>query len=143
MQNTTYSFTDTIVTFSHQGWGQITANGAGLGNIAVAMTTDRTSHDVAADGSVMVSKIAGRNGTIAINVQQTSVVGKQLTKLFNYLVAASAEVWAQLVVTINNSRTGDLITATGVSPQKQADKQFQAQGQQITWNFMAADIQQD
>jgi len=142
-KTTTYSFTDTTVTFSHPAWGNLVANGSGLGNIAITMTTDRTAHDVSADGSVMVSKIAGRNGTIAVNVQQTSLVAKRLTALFNYLVAAPAEQWAQLSITINNSLAPDAITATGVAPQKQADKQFQAAGQQVTWNLMAADIQQD
>ena len=142
-ESTTYSFTDTIVTFTHPSWGQLSANGVGLGNLVITMSTDRTAHDVAADGSVMVSKIAGRNGAIAVNVQQTSNVAKRLTNLFNYLVKAPAAQWTQLVVTINNVLAGDIITATGVAPQKQADKQFQAAGQQLTWNLLAADIQQD
>ncbi len=142
-RTTTYSFTDTIVTITHPAWGQISLNGAGLGNVVVTMTTDRTAHDISADGSVMVSKIAGRNGNIAINVQQTSSAAKQITKLFNYLVNAPAALWAQTVVTINNAVSQDAITATGVAPQKQSDKPFQAAGQQLTWNLMAADVQED
>ena len=38
---------------------------------------------------------------------------------------------------------GEKITLTGVSPQKLPDKPYQAQAQLVTWNLMAADIQQE
>ena len=141
--HSTYSFTDTMVTVKHPKFGQISLKGEGLGNITVTMTTDRTAHDVAADGHIMVSKIAGNNGTLAMNVQQTSDAGKRLIRLFNYLMTAPSSEWARTVVTIKNDVNGDNITATGVAPQKQADKQFQAAGQQITWNMLAANITQE
>lgn len=140
---TTYSFADVIMTISHPAIGQYVATGAGLGSITTTMTTDRTAHDISADGSVMVSKIKGRNGTHAISVQQTSDLNKWLLKLYNYLETAPTNQWAGITIVIRSPQMQDLITSTGVSFQKLPDRPYQTQGQQVTWNLMAADIQQD
>ena len=141
--NTTYSFSDVSVIIAHPSVGQYVANGVGIGTINVSMTTDRTAHDVAADGSVMVTKIRGRNGAVTIAVQQTSELNKWLLKWYNYLEAAATSKWAETTITIKSPVMKDLISATGVSPQKLADKPYQAQGQNVNWTLMAADIQQD
>jgi hypothetical protein len=138
-----YSFADVITTLSHPAIGQYVANGEGLGSISTTMATERTTHDLAADGNVMISKIKGRNGSHAIAVQQTSNLNKWLLKLYNYLETAPASEWAGITIVIRNPSLQDLITSTGVSFQKLPDKPYQAQGQQITWQLMAADIQQD
>jgi superfamily I DNA and RNA helicase len=139
----TYSFSDVSMTISHPAIGQYTANGTGLGNINTTMATERTAHETSADGSVMVSKIKGRSGSHSIAVQQTSDLNKWLLKLYNYLETASTSQWAGISIVLRSPSMQDLITSTGVSFQKLPDKPYQAQGQQITWNFMAADIQQD
>ncbi len=38
---------------------------------------------------------------------------------------------------------GDSYSIAGISPQKQASRSYKAQGQQVSWTLMAADIQQD
>jgi hypothetical protein len=141
--NTTYSFADVNFTISHPAVGQRVVNGEGIGNINIAMTTERTVHDVAADGSIMVSKLKGRNGTVTLAIQQTSDLNKWLLRWYNYLEAAPADQWAATVITIRSPMMRDLIIATGVSPQKLPDRPYQAQGQHVTWTLMAADIQQD
>lgn len=142
--NTTYSFSDVSVVISHPSVGQKIANGVGIGTINVSMTTDRSAHDIAADGSVMVSKIRARNGIVTLTVQQTSELNKWLLKnWYSYLESASTSKWADTTVTIKSPVMRDLITATGVSPQKLPDRPYQAQGQLVTWTLMAADIQQD
>lgn len=138
-----YSFSDVSMTISHPAVGQFLANGAGVGSITVSMSTDRTTHDVAADGRVMVSKVKGRNGSIAIAVQQDSELNRWLTKLFNYLDFAPASVWADIRIILRSPSMQELVTATSVSFQKLADKPYQSQGQQLSWNLMAGDIQQD
>ena len=140
---TTYSFADVTVTFAHPAIGQYVANGQGIGSITTTMTTERTSHEVAADGSVMISKIKGRNGSHAIAVQQTSDLNKWLLKLYNYLETAPTDQWAGIAIVVRSPQMHDLITSTGVSFQKLPDRPYQAQGQQITWQLMSADIQQD
>ncbi len=136
----TYSFQDVTCSFEHKGVGAKSSTGAGLGSISVAMAGDKTAHDVAADGSVMVSKLAGKNGTISITVQQTSELHKYLLSWYNYLDVASTAEFAGMTLTINSTNLKDKTTCTGVSPQKLADRGYQAQGQQVTWNLMAAEI---
>ncbi|NHN33543.1 phage protein [Paenibacillus agricola] len=144
MGYSTYSFGDVTTTFSHPSVGSYATGGAdGLGSISTTMATDRTTHDTSADGQVMVSKIKGRSGTIAIAVQQTSSLNDWLLTLYKYLETAPASEYALTSVIQRAPSMGDLITATGVSFQKLPDKPYGAQGQQVTWNLMAADIQQD
>ena len=140
---TTYSFSDISFSISHPSVGKFSASGEGLGSITVAMANDRSAHDTAADGTVMVSKIRSKNGTITIAAQQTSSLHKWLTKWSNYLDAADTSVWAETTIIVRAPKMGDLITAKGVSPQKMPDKSYQAQGQNVSWAMMSADIQHD
>lgn len=142
MATTTYSFADVAFVVSHPSVGRYTAKGSGLGSIAVTMSTDRSAHDVAADGSIMISKIEGNNGTIALSIQQTSALNQWLTRAFNYVRTAAASEWAQFAVTIRSVSMMELINATGVSFQQIAEKPFQQQGQQLTWTLMSASISQ-
>lgn len=139
----TYSFGDVSATFFHPGMGQHVVTGEGVGSISISMANDNTTHDVAADGSVMVTKIKSRNGTIAIQIQQTSPLNNFLMKWANYIEAAPSAEWARATIVISSRSTGEMITAVGVSPQKRTDKSYQQQGQQVTWNLMATDVQQD
>ena len=138
----TYSFEDVTCSFEHSGVGAASSTGAGIGSISIAMANDKTAHDVAADGTVMISKIAGKNGTVAITVQQTSQLHKYFMKWYNYVDTAAASEWAGMTITIKSNNLGDSTVCTGVSPQKLADRPYQAQGQQVTWNFMCAEITQ-
>lgn len=143
MNITTYSFADVTMTISHPKVGQNIATGEGIGSINIAMATDRTTHDVAADGSVMISKIPGRNGTVTLTIQQTSPLHKWLTKWFNYLESAKTSEWADTSILVRCPVMGETKTITGVSPQKIPDSPYQSQGQTVTWNLMAADIQNE
>ncbi len=139
-RTTTYSFADTSLVFYHPAVGRYSAQGEGIGAATTTPSTERTAHDVAADGSIMVSKIEGNNGTLALQIQQTSGLNQWLLNLFNYLVQAPASAWAQATVTISNSTMGDINVMSGVSFQNKATRPYQAQGQQITWNMMVADM---
>ena len=141
--NSIYSFDDVSVTFSHAAVGQYVASGQGIGSLGVSMATDRSVQDVAADGSVMTSKIRGRNGTVTISAQQTSDLHKWLLKLYNYLETAPTNQWAGITIVVRSPSMQDKVTATGVSFQKIPDRQWQAQGQQLMWTLLAADVQQD
>ena len=68
----TYSFEDTSLTISHPGFGTYTAYGTGLGNISVSYANDVTQHTVAADLAVVVSKWAAKNGTVNLEILQSS-----------------------------------------------------------------------
>lgn len=137
----TYSFLDITGSISHPALGAYTFTGEGIGDMTVSMSTDRTSHDVAADGAVMVSKLAGSNGSITISAQQTSALHNWLVKWYNYLYQAPTNEWAQTNVLVRAPQMGKAHVAVGVSPQKIGDQPYQAQGQRVTWNLMCADLQ--
>lgn len=142
MNPTTYSFIDSVIVVSHPSLNSpIIIVGEGAGSVTVAMAETRTVHDAAADGSIMVSKVAGNHGTVNIDVQQTSKVHKKLLNLFNSLVVGTTDKWAQATISVRNitDKTGHV--CTGVSPQKVPDKAYAKNGAHITWVFMAADIE--
>lgn len=137
----TYSFTDVDFVISHPSYGQFAANGEGIGEFSVSKTTDRSAHNVAADGSVMTSKIAGNNGTVAISAQQTSELHQWLQGLFNYLWQADTDEWARISVTIRAPKMKKRHLCSNGSFQKEPDTPYQSQGQTVSWNLMFGDIQ--
>lgn len=140
---TTYSFEDVICTLNHPSVGSKSTKGAGLGSITTSMANDRTAHDVAADGSVMITKKISRNGTISIDMQQTSQLHKWLLKTYNYVDNAATSEWARMTITINSNELDESVTCTNVAFQKIPDKPYQAEGQHVTWILMAAKIVQE
>jgi hypothetical protein len=108
------------------------------------MTTSRTVHDVAADGTVMPSYVAGANGEVDIEVQETSILHKALLTLYNALVL-QADLddilgWAATSISFALLIDGSVHTLTGVSFDKIPDKPYQAAGQKMTWKLLAANI---
>lgn len=140
MNKTTYSFLDLVGSIHSGVAGDYIFTGEGAGSISVSKATERSSHDVAADGSIMVSKIAGNNGSITIEVQQTAPLHTWLLKWFQALWGAPTSEWANTTILLKNSSTGGSHVCTGVSPNKEADVPYQAQGQRVTWTLMCADI---
>ncbi len=140
MEVTTYSFTDLAGSISHPTFGAYLFDGTGIGSVTISKATDRTAHDIAADGSVMVSKIAGNNGTVTIECQQTSAIHKWLLAWFNVLWQLPTSEWASTSLTLRNSATGTRHIISGVSPQKEPDTPYQSQGQRVTWTLMCAEI---
>lgn len=143
MSYKTYSFADVSVVAFHPSFGQFIATGEGLGSITTEMSAERTIHDMAADGAVMITKVKARNGTISIAIQQTSSFHQWLQKLYNYLEAASTDQWAGITLIIRTLGMNELETCTGVSFGKQPSNPKQAEGQKLTWPLLAADIQRD
>lgn len=137
----TYSFEDTTLTISHPSVGTYSAYGTGIGQLTVTMSNDITAHDVAADLAVVVSKMPKNNGTVALEVLQSSDFNAWLKKYYNYVMTSETSEFARATMVIANHSTGDSYTCTGVSPQKMADNNFQSQAQNRTWNMMCAHIE--
>lgn len=137
----TYSFEDTSVTIEHPDLGSYSAYGTGIGTLSVSMANDITMHDVAADLAVVVSKSAKKNGTITFEVLQSSDFNAWLKKWYNYVVSASSSKFAQATITVRNTSTDDMYTATGCSPQKLPDNNYQSQSQNRSWAIMCANIE--
>lgn len=143
---TTYSFKDSSGAFSHPLAGAFLFQGQkGMNQMVVINTVERTEHNVAADGAVMVSYRAGDNGQINIECQQTSDFHAFMVAWFNLCKTAAdngdVSQWARASITIVNPVSRSMHVATGVSPAKVPDKPYAAQGQTVTWTLMAADIQ--
>ena len=135
-----YSFADVSLVLSHPSVGKCTLTGQGLGSVAIARANDNTTHDVAADGSVMVSKVLSKNGSMAISIQQTSEAQNWLKKWYNYLIVAPSSEWAKTNAVLTNPSGNEKFNLSGVSPQRRPDASFQQTGQQVTWTLMAAEI---
>lgn len=140
MNISTYSFADVSLVLSHPAIGKYTLTGQGLGSVTVSRAVDNTAHDVAADGSVMVSKIVTKNGSFSLAIQQTSEANNWLTKAYNYLMNAPTSEWAKLSGVLSNPALNETTNMSGVSFVKKPDKSYQQTGQQIQWAFLAAEI---
>lgn len=140
-ETTTYSFEDLTGFIAHPLVAGYRFNGQGVGEVTVSMATEKSAHDVAADGSVMVSKILGDNGQVSLSCQQTSSLHKWLLAYYNAIKLAPTNQWAAATILLRNASDGTSHMCNGVSPQKIPDKPYQAQGQRVTWVFMCADIQ--
>ena len=128
-----YSFEDTSVIFNHPNFETYSAYGTGIGSITVSMANDITTHDVAADLAVVVSKSVKKNGTVTFDVLQGSDFNK-------YLENADPSEFALATITIVNKSTGESYFCTGCSHQKRPDNQYQAQAQNRSWAWMCANI---
>mgnify|MGYP003289769635 CR=1 FL=1 len=78
---------------------------------------------------------------VGVEVGIPNVLQKWLQNWFNQLVALPTSEWAQTSVLLKNTSTGGSHLLTGVSPQKEGDVPYQAQGSRVTWVLMAADVQ--
>ncbi len=136
----TYSFEDTSLTISHPGFGTYTAYGTGIGDITISYANDVTYHNVAADLAVVVSKWVARNGSVQMNILQSSDFNEWLKKFAAFLEEASTDQFALATMDIKNKSTGDTYHCTGVSHQKRADNSFQSQAQNRSWTMMCANI---
>jgi hypothetical protein len=138
----TYSFKDVIGVILHPTLAPAgyQFNGQGAGEIGVSMLNERTVHEPAADGVVMISKIEVHNGTVSVHCNQNSELNNFLQGLYNGLDVADASEWALTTIYIRSIATGMTHTCTGVSPQKDPDKVYRKQGDMVTWVFMAASI---
>src|SRR6185312_1410122 len=144
--STTYSFKDTSGSFQHPLTNVFPFAGQiGMGQFTISMSTEKTAHDVATDGSVMISAISGDNGSLTIEVQQTSDLHTFLLAWYNTIKTlmdqGDVTNWTTATVTLRSIVDGSTHICRGVSPSKIPDKVYAAQGQRIAWTLMCADIQ--
>lgn len=138
----TYSFEDTSFTISHPSVGSFDAYGTGIGDISIAYSNDVTTHEVAADLAVIVSKSAKKNATITINALQTSELNSWLTRWANYIESASTSEFALASAVLKNSSTGEQWNCTGISHQKKSGGSFKSTAETKQWVLMVANAEQ-
>lgn len=135
-----YSFEDTTVTISHPQFGTYSAFGTGIGSLSIQYSENESEMEVAADLSVVISKMVRKLGTVTFNVLQTSDFNSWLKKLVAYLETANVDQWALATINISNRSTGDNYFCDGVCPSKQPENNFQSQAQQRSWVMNCANI---
>jgi hypothetical protein len=141
-----YSFKDLSGALSDPDVGDfILAGQIGEGQVTIAMSIEKTVHDVSSDGTVMPSFISGDNGQVSIEVQQTSDLHTFLLGWYNTKKTAAdngdVSTYAATTLTLRSTTDSSTHVAQGVSPSKLPDKVYTAQGQRLTWVLMCADIQ--
>jgi hypothetical protein len=143
----TYSFKDGQGTVNLPNIGTALLIGGvalGIGRIGFNMADNLSENDISADGAAMTSAIAAPNGTVVIEVQQTSTIHKALLAWSNSLVAAfqlgNVALWTAASVFWFNAIDGTSHTALGVSPQKNADKSYEKRGQNVVWTLLAQQL---
>lgn len=138
-----YDFSQCKLVLRHASLGTLTVTGSGVGTCTLNMTADRTTQDVAADGTVMTSKIKDRRATLGMQLQQTAEPNLTLLKWYNYLETAHASEWDKITGTLTAPNTGERYTLNRCAFQKLPDRSYGAQGATQTWNLLVADAQQD
>lgn len=139
-----FSFQEVSVTLSHPSLGVLPSNSSGgIGTIKVGMATDRTDKQVGSDGVVVLSKIRDRSGSFSISIFNTCDMHKGLKKWFNYLEQADASEWGLISTTLTSKSTNEAYKLTGVAFTKLPDGEYATTANQITWDFIVADVQQD
>lgn len=138
MPYTTYSFNDVKMVISNPNFNAFTLNGQGVGEININWSNENSSHNLAADGSVMINKIAADNGTLTISAQQTSMLHQWLKDLFNFLKNSPSNVWASSRIDLSSIAGYDNGQFSGVTFAKRSDVPYQQQGQLVTWTFLFA-----
>ena len=146
MASPVYSFKNLALAFTDPDVGQFSTSGQiGFGSATVSMATERTAMLVAADGTVLISAMAGNNGHVMITCLQTSIIHTFLLSWYNAKIAklnsGDISTWAAAKMSLRNTTTNTYHNCQGVAPSKIPDYPYEAQGKEVTWNIPCADIQ--
>lgn len=137
----TYSFLDVQASIVGPGGSFSLGSGAGVAEegITVAMTEEKNTMMVGADGTPMHSLHAGKSGQVTVRLLKTSPVNNQLAQMYA-LQTASASLHGANVVTIKNGVTGDQITCRAVAFKKFPDQNNAKDAGINEWTFDAGVI---
>jgi hypothetical protein len=142
---TTYAFKSVVGAFADPDVGSFPFAGQeGVKHITIGNATDRTVHDTAADGTIMVSYVSGASGYAEIECQQNSTLNQFLVNWANAKFTESenggAANFAAAALKLVDLLSGANHTLTGVSPLKIPDKAYGPSGASVTWRLMAAQV---
>ena len=141
----TYAFKSVVGAFTDPDVGTFPFYGQeGVKSLTIGNATERTVHDTAADGTIMVSYVSGESGFIDIETQQNSTLHQFLLNWANIKFVLSenqnAEFFAAAAVKVLDLISGSTHILTGVSPAKIPDKPYGPAGGMVTWKLMAANV---
>lgn len=143
----TYSGKDVNVTIQHPYIDPIQIGGVqelGMAQLQVRMTVDQSDLQVGMDGAVVPSVRLGDQGTIEIQVWQTSTLQGLFINWYNLLRAArdqgNVSEWYGGFLVAQSITDGATHTARGVTIQKVPDKTYAEQAGRVSWILVACDI---
>lgn len=117
--------------------------GYGSGNseeaISIAMTEDKSTMTVGADGSVMHSLHAGNSGTVTLRYLKTAPTNNQLAVMYDFQRVSSA-LWGQNTIVISDPARGDTITCTQCAFQRWPNVTYAKDGGVQEWAFHAGRV---
>ncbi len=131
-----YSFQTFVMTF--EGPSGNFSVGSGSGNaeegVTFAMTEDKNTMTIGADGSGMHSLHAGRSGTVTIRLLKTSPTNALLSAAYNFQTSNPA-VHGQNILSGRDVYRGDAIVCQQCAFKKQPDITFAKDGGTNEWVF--------
>ena len=137
----TYSFMDVQATIVGPGGSFSLGYGAcnAEEGISVAMTENKNTMTVGADGCVMHSLHAGNAGTVTVRFLKTSGTNQMLSMMLD-LQRVSSALWGQNVIVISDAARGDQITCTNVAFQRWPNVTYAKEGGVQEWVFDAGQV---
>lgn len=141
----TYAYKSIVGSFTDPDVGVYLFQGQiGIKHLMISNTMDRGVIDIAADGAAMVSYIAGANGGMQIETQQTSSLHQFLTNWanvkFTNMDNGNGKNFAAAAAKVQDLLTGESKTLTGVFPVKIPDVPYGDRGASVTWQLLAANV---
>lgn len=133
-----YSLADTKVIINNPNVGMCVISEQGGGRIVISYTGDLSSHTTTATGYVVVNKLRSKAATITMELPQNSPADAYLRKLIKYLTNAATDQFALTEMTLNDTAAKRTITATGLTPQKWPDENYDQTSSTRNYVFLAA-----
>lgn len=137
-----WSYKDCYTTISSEYMPNIEAiEGTGSDTITFDKGQGRATMQKAADGHIVFSNIAGEEGTVTIESQQTSPLHKHLQKMYNISrQEGNRKKMATIMIDSINNITGERVTCSyGIFVGEPADARGR-EAQNRSWQILFADI---
>jgi hypothetical protein len=140
MANTTYSFIDVQCSIAGPGGSLILSEGGvAEEGITVAMTEDKTSMTIGADGRGMFSLHAGKSGRVTVRLLKNSPLNSQLMAMYNYQQTSSAYT-GRNTIALSNPVWGDDHACRSCAFIKLPDNANGKDGGTMEWAFDCIEI---
>ncbi len=138
---TAYSFLEVQAAIAGPGGTFNLGNGSGAAEegITIEMTAEKDIMTIGADGTSMHSLSADNSGMITVRLLKTSPVNAQLQAMYD-AQKLDPSLWAQNVITISNTNSGDSVGCRSVAFKKLPNNVYAKEGGMNEWEFNAGAI---
>jgi len=142
MAYSVYSMPDISVNMNHPDVGAMALHECGLNKITVSASGDLSSHTTTSDGYVVVNRIRATNGRVDIEVAQNSKADYYLRNWTAWARNKNTPTnrIAMGVMTIHDSQSAKMITASNLSVLKVPDRTYDKTSTNVTYSFLSVSI---